>query len=55
MKPQFSIIGFDRLFEQFDRQMRLESGPKYPPHDLVRLSDNKYEIRLAVEIGRAHV
>lgn len=47
MKPQFSIIGFDRLFEQFDRQMRLESGPKYPPHDLVRIGD-KYEIRLAV-------
>lgn len=48
MKPQFSIIGFDKLFEQFDRQMRLESGPKYPPHDLVRLSDTQYEIRLAV-------
>lgn len=41
-----SIIGFDRLFEQAER--RLQNLTSYPPHNIVKLSENEYEIEFAV-------
>lgn len=41
-----SIFGFDRLFNEMERQLRGDS--KYPPYDIIKPSDNQCEIRLAV-------
>lgn len=41
-----SIIGFDRLFEQAER--RLQNLTSYPPHNIVKLSENEYDIEFAV-------
>ena len=45
MKPisahQF-LIGINRAFDELSNQ------PKYPPHDIIRVAPNKYEIVMAV-------
>ena len=43
---QKSIIGFDRLFEQAER--RLTSLATYPPHNIVKVDDEHYDIEFAV-------
>ena len=40
------LIGFDRAFAQIDKM--LNNQPKYPPHDIIRVSDTQYQIVLAV-------
>lgn len=41
-----SIIGFDRLFEQAER--RLQNLTQYPPHNIVKESEDQYDIEFAV-------
>jgi len=40
-----SFVGFDRLFDEIDR---FSTPQTYPPHNLVKVSDDKWAIELAV-------
>lgn len=40
-------IGFDRLFDDIDRIMQSNQS-NYPPHNIVKHTDDKYDIELAV-------
>jgi molecular chaperone IbpA len=40
-------IGFDRLFQEFDHIYK-ENSNVYPPHNVVKLSDDSYVIELAL-------
>ena len=44
-------VGFDRLFstmEEIDRIFGNAKAPSYPPYNIVKLDDTKYEIQVAV-------
>lgn len=40
-------IGFDRLFDDIDRIMQTNQS-NYPPHNIVKHTDDKYDIEIAV-------
>lgn len=40
-------IGFDQLFQEFDT-IQKENSTVYPPHNVVKLSEDSYAIELAV-------
>lgn len=41
-------VGFDRLFNELDRQFSNSVGTSYPPYNISRVGENDYEITLAV-------
>ncbi len=41
-------IGFDRLFEQMDRQFANSANTGYPPYNIVQLNEDEYMITMAV-------
>ena len=43
-----STVGFDRLFDFLERQAQSESLDTYPPFDLQKVADDRYQISLAV-------
>ena len=43
-----STVGFDRLFDLLENNVPSQSGENYPPFDLIRESDDRYRITLAV-------
>jgi molecular chaperone IbpA len=43
-----STIGFDRLFDLADAAQRLTDDDNYPPYNIERLGDDRYQISLAV-------
>lgn len=43
-----STVGFDRLFNMLDGATGFEAGNSYPPYNIERLSENAYEITMAV-------
>jgi molecular chaperone IbpA len=44
-----SNVGFDRLFESFDRQMNGDPAPGWPPYNIEKLTDDDvYRISLVV-------
>ena len=48
LSPFFrNSVGIDRLFDNLTRQMD-SSSVNYPPYDIVQLTDDEYEIRIAV-------
>jgi molecular chaperone IbpA len=42
-----SFVGFDRLFNDLER-IAARQEPTYPPHNIVKVGDDKYIIELAV-------
>ena len=42
-----SFIGFDRLFDEFDRMSNF-SESNYPAYNIIKTADNKYDIEIAV-------
>lgn len=42
-----SSVGFDSLFDRLERTSNI-GNQSYPPHDIIRLNDTEYVIRLAV-------
>jgi len=48
--PSFrrATIGFDRLFEEMDRQFANSATTGYPPYNIAQVSDDEYMITLAV-------
>lgn len=43
-----STIGFDRLFNLFDAAQHADSEDHYPPYNIERLSEDSYQISLAL-------
>ncbi len=43
-----STIGFDRLFDLLETNARASSAENYPPFNLERIADDRYQITLAV-------
>jgi molecular chaperone IbpA len=48
--PSFhrATVGFDRLFEQMDRQFANSQSQGYPPYNIAQIADGEYVITLAV-------
>lgn len=42
-----SVVGFDGLFDRLDNLMN-EKVSTFPPHNIVKLSDSKYHVEMAV-------
>jgi molecular chaperone IbpA len=42
------FIGFDQFFDEIERTFNVQKQDNYPPHNIVRLSDTKFIIELAV-------
>lgn len=43
-----ALIGFDQMFDQMERRFANSLSNNYPPHNIIRTDDNKYEIQIAV-------
>jgi len=43
-----ATIGFDRLFDELDRQFENSKTVGYPPYNIVQINDDEYMISLAV-------
>ena len=43
-----AFIGFDTLFDNFERRFASQISNNYPPHNIVKYTEDKYEIQLAV-------
>ena len=43
-----ALIGFDTMFNNFERRFANSITSNYPPHNVVKLDDNNYEIQIAV-------
>ena len=41
-------VGFDRMFDELARTAGTLNGTNYPPYNIVRVSENEYEIEVAV-------
>lgn len=48
-----STVGFDRLFDLLENQVRNNSGDNYPPFNIERRDEDTYRITLAVAGFRA--
>ena len=46
--PRSAFIGFDNIFDELDKLSNQSTGDNYPPHNILKLTDNKYAIELAV-------
>lgn len=42
-----ALIGFDQLFDSVENRWA-NSTTNYPPHNVVKLSENQYEVQLAI-------
>jgi molecular chaperone IbpA len=42
------VIGFDKFFDEIERTFNVQKQDNYPPHNIIRLSDTKFTIELAV-------
>lgn len=43
-----ALIGFDSMFNNFERRFANSVASNYPPHNVVKLDENNYEIQVAV-------
>ena len=43
-----SFVGFDQLFEEINRSFTVSKQDNYPPHNIIRIGDNRYLIEMAV-------
>ena len=46
-----STLGFDRFFDEAERLLKMESQKvttAFPPHNIIKLDDNRYLVELAV-------
>jgi molecular chaperone IbpA len=42
------LVGFDSLFNDFERRFANQINNNYPPHNIIRTGENQYIIELAV-------
>jgi len=45
--PRSAFIGFDNIFDELERITASSATDNYPPHNIVRLSENNYAIEIA--------
>ncbi len=43
-----SGVGFDYMFDHLHNQFQIQNDSKYPPHDIIKYSDTKYMLTLAL-------
>jgi molecular chaperone IbpA len=43
-----ALIGFDSMFNNFERRFANNVSNNYPPHNVVKVDENNYEIQVAV-------
>jgi molecular chaperone IbpA len=43
-----ALIGFDTMFDQMERRYANSVNNNYPPHNILRITDNEYAIQIAV-------
>jgi molecular chaperone IbpA len=43
-----ALIGFDTMFNNMERRFSNSLGTNYPPHNVVKVDENNYEIQVAV-------
>ncbi len=43
-----SLLGFDRLFDDFENRFANQLNNNYPPYNVIKHSDDVYEVELAV-------
>lgn len=43
-----ATVGFDRLFNELDRQFSNSVNAGYPPYNIVQVNENNYQVDLAV-------
>ena len=43
-----ALIGFDTMFEDLEKRFANQIQTTYPPHNIVKLDDDNYEIQMAV-------
>jgi molecular chaperone IbpA len=54
MDLQQFLVGFNQVFDDFEKSF--DKTSKFPPHDIVRLNENKYQIIIAVAgFGRSDI
>ena len=41
------LLGFETAIKELDK-LANDKGDKYPPHNIIKLSDNNYRVELAV-------
>lgn len=42
-----ALVGFDKLFDDFEHRFANQISTNYPPYNIIKLSDDRYEIQLA--------
>jgi len=43
-----ALVGFDTMFDAFERRYANSVNNNYPPHNILRTGENQYEIQIAV-------
>lgn len=43
-----ALVGFDAMFNNFERRFANQLNNNYPPHNVVKIDEENYEIHLAV-------
>jgi molecular chaperone IbpA len=43
-----ALVGFDAIFNNFERRFANQINNNYPPHNVVKIDEENYEIHLAV-------
>jgi molecular chaperone IbpA len=43
-----ALIGFDRIFDDIDRRFAAQVTNNYPPYNIAKIGDNRYQIDIAV-------
>lgn len=43
-----ALIGFDSMFDTLERRSAGSSTPNYPPYNITRIKENRYQIDIAV-------
>lgn len=43
-----ALVGFDRMFDDMERRFTNQVSNNYPPHNVSKISENLYEIQIAV-------
>lgn len=43
-----ALVGFDRMFEDFEQRFANQINQSYPPYNVVKYDENSYEIQIAV-------
>jgi len=43
-----ALIGFDTMFDTMERRFANQLSNNYPPHNIIKTEENKYEIQVAV-------